>query len=120
MTDQIENLLSVTYATAPEMTHYLCEFGNGDMGTGIRNLLLCGGGIGSVTTAVIIGGGYWVYHIATKKQRKLREIETIGTSFNAGFEVGKRQERDLQRFIRTVEHDKEDGVFDSDDIVGGL
>lgn len=119
MTDQIENLLSITYATAPEMTHFLCEFGNGGMGRGIRNLLLCGGGIGSVATAIIFGGGYWVYHMATKKQRKLREIETVGTSFNAGFEVGRRQERNFQHFAHTLDRSEEDVFADSNVTMGG-
>lgn len=117
MTQEITNFLEATYVTAPEMTHYLCEFGNGDMGRGIRNLLLCGGGIGSATTIVIIGGGYWLYRMATKKQRMLRKIETVGTSFNAGFEVGRRQERDFQHFARSVEHNEED--FDNANVIMG-
>lgn len=118
MTDQIENLLSVTYATAPEMTHFLCKFGNGDMGRGIRNLLLCGGA-GSVATVIIIGGGHWIYRKATKKRRILREIETVGTSFNAGFEVGRRQERNFQHFVCTVEQNEEEDFGNSNAIMGG-
>lgn len=119
MTQEIANFLETTNATAPEMTHYLCEFGNGDMGRGIRNLLFCGGGIGSAATIIIIGGSYWIYRIATKKQRMLRKIETVGTSFNAGFEIGRRQEREFQQFVQTVEHNGEEDFDNSNVVMGG-
>ena len=99
MKQQVTNLLEATTGTAADMTHNLCLLGGGDMGTGIRNLWIDGYGTGAIATATVLGGGCLIYWMATHKRRNLKKIETVGTAFNTGFEVGRRQEREFREYM---------------------
>lgn len=109
MSHQIADLLNATNATAAEMTHNLCLLGGGDMGSGIRNLWIDGYGAGALTVAVVIVGSCALSWYTTRKRRIHKKVETVGTAFNAGYEVGKRQERDYQEYIKERRTDLTDG-----------
>lgn len=109
MNKHINNLLASTTGTAADMTHNLCLAGGGDMGAGIRNLWIDGYGSGTIATAAILGGGFLIYWLASKKRRTLKKVEVIGTAFNKGYEVGQRQERDLQEYLKERREDSDDG-----------
>ena len=99
MNKQVVKIFQERNGTAADMTHQLCVLGKGDMGTGICNLWLNGCSTGIVVSAVVLCGGFQVYRVCTRKRRNLKTVETVGTAFNAGFEVGRRQEREFQKRI---------------------
>ena len=79
------------------------------MGKGIRNVWLHGCSIGTIAATVALGGGYLIHRCASRKQRNLKKVESIGTAFNAGYEVGKRWERGFQEYLNEHEDDLSDG-----------
>lgn len=109
MNKQIRNLLASTTDTAADMTHNLCLAGGGDMGTGIRNLWLGGYASGTISTVAILGGGFLIYWLVTKKRRTLKKVEVIDAAFNKGYEVGQRQEREFQAYLKEKGHGSGDG-----------
>ena len=109
MNKHINNLLASTKGTAADMTHNLCIAGDGDMGAGIRNLWIDGYSSGAVATATILCGGFLIYWLASQKRRTLKKVEVIGTAFNKGYEVGQRQERDFQEYLKKRGDDSDDG-----------
>ena len=109
MNNCIRDLLASTTGTAADMTHNLCLTGNGDMGAGIRNLWFDGYASGTIATATILLGGGLIYWMASKKHRTLKKVEVIGTAFNKGYEVGQRQERDFQEYLKERGKDIDDG-----------
>ena len=79
------------------------------MGCKIRNLWLDGYGAGALTVAVVLASSCVLGWLTTSKRRILKKVETVGTAFNAGYEVGKRQERDYQEYIKERRRDLTDG-----------
>ena len=100
----IASLLSPSNSTAAEMTHNLSLLGYGDMSAGIQRLWLDGYITGVLAIATIGCCGYIVGHRVTHKQRQQKKVELIGTAFNAGFEVGKRQEQDFRKYAEEEEN----------------
>lgn len=109
MNKHINDLLASTTGTAADMTHNLCLAGGGDMGAGIRNLWIDGYGSGTIATTAILGGGFLIYWLASQKRRTLKKVETIGTAFNKGYEVGQRQERDFREYLKERGNSSDDG-----------
>lgn len=100
MNKHINNLLASTAGTAADMTHNLCLAGGGDMRVGIRNLWIDGCGTGTIATTAILGCGFMVYRLVSKKYRTLKKVEIIDTAFNKGYELGRQQERGFQEYLR--------------------
>ena len=89
MSQHIHDLLKAQTNTAPDMTHGLCVLGNGSMRSGIKKLWLNGYGSGAATTAIVLGGGYLIYRLASNQWRRLNMVNNLGVAYNMGFEAGK-------------------------------
>ena len=109
MNKQINDLLASTTGTAADMTHNLCLTGGGDMGAGIRNLWIDGYGSVAIATTAILGGGFLIYWLASKKRRTLKKVEIIGAAFNKGYEAGQRQEQEFQEYLKERGDNSDDG-----------
>lgn len=73
--------------------------GNRNLRSGERNELGRGVSMGAVAATSILGGSCLIYWLTSRKRRVLKTVETVGTAFNAGFEVGKRQEREFREYV---------------------
>ena len=95
MMEELNVLLGPVARNSEEMAHNLCLLGGGDMGKGIRNLWLHGFGSGSIIATTAIGGTVLLYHVAVGRKRKCKVPVTTKLILNAGYEAGKRQQREL-------------------------
>lgn len=99
MNQHIRKLLASPTGAEAEVIKNLNLTGNGDLRIGVRNVWGNGISVGAVAVTAVLGGGCLIYWLTSRKRRVLKTVETVGTAFNAGFEVGKRQEREFREYM---------------------
>lgn len=111
MNDQIAVLLESTIGSAPDMTHNLRLLGDGDMGAGILELWSTGIAIGEINgeakgaikTAVVFCAAGTLLWLATRKHRKLIQVESLDRVYKIAFKRGQEHEREFREFLDTRE-----------------